>query len=277
MMAFFKMKFKAACIQTNTQNDLQENISTISLQVVKAADMGAEFITMPENAFFMSKNADELFLNSFYENQHPAILEMQELAAKLKIWILIGSVAVKIANSQKLANRSIVIDASGKIVTTYDKIHLYDVQVEGGETHRESSRFISGDKAEICKTPWCDIGLTICYDVRFPHLYRILAKSGAKIITVPAAFTKFTGQAHWHILLRARAIENACFIIAPAQTGTHPSQRQTFGHSLIIDPWGNILQDGDESETIIVAEIDTEIVDKIRKQLPSLQHDRDFA
>jgi predicted amidohydrolase len=271
------MKFNIACIQTNTQNDLQENISKISLQVSKAANMGADFVTMPENAFFMGKNAEELLLNSFFENEHPAILKMQELAAQLKIWILIGSVAVKIANSEKLANRSIVIDNSGKIVSTYDKIHLYDVQVEGEETHRESSRFVGGDKATICKTPWCDIGLTICYDVRFPHLYRKLAKSGAKIITVPSAFTKFTGQAHWHTLLKARAIENACFIAAPAQTGTHPSQRQTFGHSLIIDPWGDVLQDGGKSETIIIAEVDTEIVDKIRKQLPSLEHDRLFV
>jgi predicted amidohydrolase len=270
------MKFNIACIQTNTQNNLQENIAKISLQVSKAVNMGADFITVPENAFFMGINAEELLLNSFFENEHPAILKMQELAIQLKIWILIGSVAVKILNSEKLANRSIVIDSSGKIVSRYDKIHLYDVQVEGGETHRESSRFVGGDKTAICKTPWCDIGLTICYDVRFPHLYRKLAKSGAKIITVPSAFTKFTGQAHWHTLLKARAIENACFIIAPAQTGTHPSQRQTFGHSLIIDPWGNILQDGGEFETIIIAEIDTEVVDKIRKQLPSLEHDRLF-
>lgn len=270
------MKINIACIQTNTQNDLQENISKIATQVAKAANMGADFVTMPENAFFMGKNADELVLNSFFENEHPAILKMQELAEKLKIWILIGSVAVKIAHSEKLANRSIVIDTAGKIVTTYDKIHLYDVQVEGGETHRESSRFIGGDKAAICKTPWCDVGLTICYDLRFPHLYRKLAKSGAKIITVPSAFTQFTGQAHWHALLRARAIENACFIVSPAQTGIHPSARQTFGHSLIIDPWGNVLQDCGEAETVIVSEIDTEIVDKIRQQLPSLEHDRGF-
>jgi predicted amidohydrolase len=270
------MKFNIACVQTNTQNDMDYNISIAGLLINQAAGEGADLITTPENVFFMGNNAQELLDNAYYQDEHPAILKMQELADLLRVWILIGSVAVKVKNSDKLANRSIMINHKGQIIDIYDKIHLYDVKVSGGESHKESKRYLAGEKAVISKTKWCDIGMTVCYDLRFPHLYRKLSQSGAKIITVPSAFTKFTGKAHWHTLLQARAIENSCYIVAPAQTGKHPANRETFGHSLIIDPWGRILQDAGEEETTISCEIDLNVVGDVRKQLPSLEHDRKF-
>lgn len=270
------MKFNIACIQTNSQNDMKANIRDVSLQVHKAYVDGANIVATPENTFFMGGNSKELMENAFFQHKHPAILHMQELASKYDIWILLGSVAVKVEDSEKLANRSIMINPKGDIVKTYDKIHLYNAQVKGGETHTESKRYIAGGKAAICTTPWADIGMTICYDLRFPHLFRKLSQSGAKVITVPSAFTKLTGEAHWQTLLQARAIENTCYIIAPAQTGSHPANRATFGHSLIIDPWGRILNDAGTSENVIISEIDIKVADDVRKQLPSLEHDRNF-
>ncbi|MDA0782355.1 MAG: carbon-nitrogen hydrolase family protein [Rickettsiales bacterium] len=270
------MKFNIACLQTNSQNNMDYNISRTALLITQAKSDGADLVTTPENVFFMGQSAKELYENSYFQEEHPAVLKMQELANLEKIWILIGSVSVKLKNSEKLANRSIMINAKGDIAAAYDKIHLYDAAVTEGESHTESKRYEAGKKAVICNTKWCDIGMTVCYDLRFPHLFRSLAKSGAKVITVPSAFTRVTGQAHWHTLLRARAIENACFIVAPAQTGEHPANRKTFGHSLIIDPWGRILSDAGESETIIMSEIDLKVVSDVRKQLPSLEHDRNF-
>lgn len=269
------MKFNAACIQLNSGNNLKENISVIS-DFIKEAAKNSAFITLPENAFFMAANAEELFANSFKTDDHPAIKEICKLAKSLSKWILIGSVAVKIDGSKKLANRCLLINNNGEIEAHYDKIHLYDASVKGGESHSESSRFEGGKKAVIAQTPFGKIGLTICYDLRFPYLFRHLAKSGCEIITVPAAFTMFTGKAHWEVLLRARAIEAQSFIIAPAETGKHPSGRETYGHSLIINPWGEILSDGGIKTGISFAEIDTDKVQEIRDQLPSLMHDRDF-
>jgi len=169
------------------------NIDDVSVHIHNAAGDGADMITTPENSFFMGSSAKELFENAFFENKHPAILHMQELASKYNMWILIGSVAVKVENSHKFANRSIMINPKGDIAKTYDKIHLYNAQVKGGETHAESERYLAGGKTAICQSPWANIGMTICYDLRFPHLFRKLSQSGAKVITVPSAFTKLTG------------------------------------------------------------------------------------
>ncbi len=270
------MKFTSACVQLNCQNNMVENIAKAAAFITEASKQGADFIALPENAVFMSTGWDDLSNNLFYQEEHPALKEFQKLAKSLQKHILIGSLHIKLRNDEKIANRSFLIDSHGNISAQYDKIHLYDVSVKGGETHQESKRCISGKKPILAQTPWGKMGLTICYDVRFPYLYRNLAQAGAYFITVPAAFTKFTGEAHWHILLRARAIENSCYIIAPAQTGSHPNNRQTFGHSLIIDPWGRILADGAENEGIILAEIDTDLVEKTREQMPSLKHDKDI-
>lgn len=268
------MKFTAACIQVNSGNNMQENIDIANEYIAKAAGSGADFIALPENVSFMSAFPEELFDNSYLQGQHPALISFSKAAQKLKIWLLIGSLAVKIEGEKKLANRSFIINPDGEIAASYDKIHLFDTSVKGGETHKESDRFIAGDKAVIAGTPWGVCGMSICYDVRFPYLYRSLAKQGAGFITVPAAFTKFTGNAHWHVLLRARAIETGSYIIAPAQTGKHPSGRETYGHSLIVDPWGELLADGGVDVGFVMAEIDMEKPVQIRQQMPSLEHDR---
>jgi predicted amidohydrolase len=270
------MKFNVACIQLCTQNDLQTNIAQVAEFINEASGKGADLITLPENTAFMSANIEELRANTYTPEEHPALNTIRDSAAKLQKWILIGSLAVKVNHSEKLANRSFLINGKGDIQTYYDKIHLYNASISGGETHTESNRFIAGDKVALATTPWGKLGMTICYDLRFPNLFRKLAKSGADFIAVPSAFTHMTGQAHWHVLLRARAIENGCYIIAPAQTGSHPNNRRTYGHSLIVNPWGEIISDSGTNEGVTIAEIDTEMVRKIRQQLPSLEHDRDF-
>ncbi len=270
------MKFTAACIQLNTTNNMDINIKTASGFIREAASRGADFIALPENAAFMSAAPEELFANSWFGNEHPALLAFSKVAKQYRKWLLIGSLAIKLEGEKKLANRCYLINPEGLVVAHYDKIHLFDSSITGGETHKESDRFIAGDKAVTPETAWGKMGMTICYDVRFAHLFRKLAKDGAKFITVPAAFTNFTGEAHWHVLLRARAIETGSYIIAPAQTGQHPSGRKTFGHSLIIDPWGKILADGGTDTGIIMAEINIDEVSRVRQQMPSLEHDRMF-
>lgn len=269
-------KFKTACIQVNVGDDVEANIRHVSGFVREAAGKGADFITLPENVAMMPKDARELFAKSFHEKEHPAFAAFKNLAKELGKWLLIGSLAIRTEGQDKLVNRSYLIDPDGKVAEHYDKIHLYDVELGNGEVYRESQSYMSGKNMKKAKLPWGTLGMTICYDVRFPHLYRGLAKAGADFITVPAAFVKFTGRDHWHTLLRARAIENGCFIIAPALTGKHPSGRETFGHSQIIDPWGHILAEAKEEEAIIYADIDRARVDEVRKTMPSLIHDREF-
>jgi predicted amidohydrolase len=270
--------FIAACVQLNSQNNLTDNLEKINKFVSEAAQAGASFITLPENAFFMAENHVELFQHSPKMLQHNAIIVMQKLAQQHKIWLLFTLAVQADELADKLANRSVLISPEGEIASHYDKIHLFDANVKGDQTYQESKNAINGSKAVIADLPWGKLGQTICYDLRFPHLFRALAKNGAKFITVPAAFTYKTGQAHWHSLLRARAIENACYIIAPAQCGMHPKGRRTYGHSLIINPWGEILSEGtEEMEGVIVAKIEPEMVDDIRANLPSLNHDREFS
>jgi predicted amidohydrolase len=211
------------------------------------------------------------------EASHPALAAFREAAAKAGAWLLIGSIGVKVEGGERLANRSYLLDASGNIVATYDKIHMFDVDLAGGESYRESATFRPGDRAVLADTPWGLLGMTVCYDLRFPHLYRTLAQAGARFITIPAAFTRPTGSAHWHVLQRARAIETGCYIFAPAQCGEHTQGRKTYGHSLIVAPWGEVLADGGDDVGIISAEIDTAKIDEARRMVPSLQHDRPYA
>lgn len=282
---------KIACIQLTSSDNIAENTAKLQKMAAQAAASGAGLIVTPENSFFMEgveKGKRELYTMQ----DHPAVKASAEMARENKVFLLIGSIAVVPENGTDengsktyTYNRSILFNPDGEIAAYYDKIHLFDVEVGDGQVYRESAKVRSGDKAVLTTLPLIThpssllpkIGLTICYDLRFPQLFRTLAKAGANIIAVPAAFTKVTGEAHWHTLLRARAIETGSFIIAPAQTGTHPGGRQTFGHSLIVDPWGKIMADGGEGEGITTTKIDLEEVEKTRSRLPSLKHDREFT
>ena len=209
---------------------------------------------------------------------------LREVAQETGVWLLIGSLAVDLSREpgtaegeRRLANRSYLVDPGGAVVARYDKIHMFDVDLAGGESYRESNAFRPGGRAVLAETPWGVLGMTVCYDLRFPHLYRALAQAGADFLAIPSAFTVPTGKAHWHVLLRARAIENGCFVFAPAQWGEHAEGRRTYGHSLIVDPWGEVLADAGEGVGIVTARIDLAAIAKARRMVPSLQHDRPFT
>lgn len=210
------------------------------------------------------------------EDRDPALIAFRALAEELGLWLLIGSLPVKVGET-KTANRSFLLDPKGAIGARYDKIHLFDVELPSGESYRESNTVEGGASAVTADLPWGRIGLSVCYDLRFPQLYRTLAKRGAFLLTVPSAFTETTGKAHWHVLLRARAIENGAFVIAPAQGGLHANGRRTYGHSLIVSPWGQILAEGGIDPEVIIAEIDPDASAEARARIPSLQHDRDIG
>jgi predicted amidohydrolase len=268
--------FKVACIQTNSERDVAPNIEAVSGLVRQAHDQGADFILLPESVNMMEPKGRNVREKIAYEEDDVFLASFQKLAKDLGVWILLGSLLVRISDEQA-ANRSILINSNGDVVTRYDKIHMFDVDVGDGQSYRESKLYRPGESVIVTDTPWGSLGLTICYDVRFPYLYRALAHQGALFMTVPAAFTRVTGEAHWHVLLRARAIENGCFIFAPAQTGDHAEGRQTFGHSLIIDPWGTVLVDGGTDVGFVMAEIDPAQVAKARGKVPSLTHDRSLS
>lgn len=272
------MKF--SCVQITSGDLIAENIAMIAPMVQQAATEGANLIALPENAFLMA-TGQNFHDQVTSEAEHPGIQAAQNWAAKRGIWLLIGSIAVKDERGQlnsKYANREILISPEGKITARYDKIHLFDVSIPGGESHQESARFEHGNKAVVAAAGEAMLGLSICYDVRFPYLYRALAKAGAQVLTIPAAFTRFTGEkGGWHVLCRARAMETGCFVIAPAQCGTHSTQRQTYGHSLILNPWGEILAEAGEEPGIISAEINLAEVAQTRQVMPSLKHDREFT
>ncbi len=268
--------FRAACVQLRSSDDVNENIATASALIREAKAKGAQFIATPENTTLMAPDGGAKLERSFSESSDPALPAFRALAEELGVWLLIGSLAIKVSDT-KTANRSFLIDPKGAITARYDKIHLFDVDLPSGEKYRESNTVAGGDRAVLADLPWGKAGLTICYDLRFPRLYRKLAKAGAQILTVPSAFTETTGKAHWHVLLRARAIENGAFVIAPAQGGLHANGRRTYGHSLIVAPWGEILAEGGVDPGIIIADIDMAQVADARARVPSLQHDRDFV
>ncbi len=264
-----------SCIQLNSVPHLTENLKTAEGLIRKAKEDGAEMVVLPENVGCMARERKVKLAQAYTETEHPAVTLFASLARELKIWIVSGSLSIT-KTADKMANRSLMFNPFGAIVGRYDKIHLYDATPKPGEIYRESGEIVPGNKAVLVETPWGKIGLTICYDVRFPHLYRDLAKAGAVMLTVPAAFTETSGKAHWHTLLRARAIETGCFVFAAAQTGTHDGGRRTYGHSLIISPWGEILADGGEEVGIITVTIDLKKVAEARKAIPALKHDRDY-
>ena len=265
--------FKAACVQLRTGRNVQENIEAASALIRAAHGAGAQFIATPETTSLMELKADVLFATCVEEAKDPALLAFRQLAEELSVWLLVGSLALRVA-PDKVVNRSLLIGPDGSLKARYDKIHMFDVDLPGGESYRESKNYRAGTEAVIADLPWGRLGLSVCYDLRFPYLYRQLAKTGASFLTVPSAFTQKTGEAHWHVLLRARAIETGCFVIAPAQGGAHENGRQTYGHSLIISPWGEILAEAAQEPTFILAEIDPAKVAEARSRIPALDHDR---
>jgi predicted amidohydrolase len=268
--------FKVACIQLNAGRDIAPNIAGASALTREARAKGAQFILTPENTGMIEPKRSLLLEKAKPESDHPALPAFSSLAAELGAWLLIGSLQIKL-DAATCANRSYLFDDRGRIVARYDKIHMFDVDLVGGESYRESSRFRAGDRAVLAGTPWGKVGLTVCYDVRFAYLYRALAQAGASFLTVPSAFTVPTGRAHWETLLRARAIETGCFVFAPAQCGEHAEGRKTYGHSLIVSPWGDVLAEAGEEPGVIYADIDPAKVEDARRMIPSLRHDRRFG
>ncbi len=270
--------FCVACVQMNATADRQDNIDAITKGLQEAAQRGADVVALPENAGGMG--ADPMTLAGDADH-HPVLSACRSLAARLHIRVLVGSLAILRhdragENGPPLVNRGFWIDRDGAILCHYDKIHLFDADPPGGEKHRESDLYHGGDKAVIAPTPWGGWGMTICYDLRFPGLYRALAKGGAGYIGVPSAFTYSTGKAHWSTLVRARAIENGCFIIAPAQCGHHGPNRRTWGESMIVDPWGNVLARAGRDAQVISAIVDPRLIDKARRAVGALYNECDF-
>ena len=267
---------RVACIQLNAQSEVAPNLEVAADLVRQAhSGTGAGLIALPENAAMVVQGRDKVLARAQPEETHPALPVFRDLARETGAWILVGSLAIKLSDGS-VANRSYLIDGTGSVAAAYDKIHMFDVDLPQGESYRESATFRAGERAVLAETPWGGLGMTICYDLRFPYLFRGLAQAGARLITVPSAFTRQTGEAHWHVLLRARAIETGCFIVAPAQTGTHDEGRQTYGHSLIVSPWGDVLADGGDSVGIVSAELDLTAIDRARRAIPSLGKDRAF-
>lgn len=268
-------EFRVACVQTCTGTNPESNIRRLEALISQAAENGADFVLTPETCNFMPKGTDMRRAQMCAESEDTAVKSLSGLAARLNIHLLAGSLILA-GQGGKSVNRSLCFDAQGRVIGRYDKIHLFDVELENGEKHSESMHYDAGDQAVLADLPFGRLGMTVCYDVRFPALYRSLALQGADFISVPAAFTQTTGAAHWHVLLRARAIETGCFIFAPAQSGTHENGRKTYGHSLIVSPWGEILADAGLETGIVYADIKTEQIHTARRQIPALKHVRDF-
>lgn len=268
---------RAGLVQITAGDDPAENLPVTLGLIRAAAAEGAEFILTPEVTNIVSSNRKRQIEMLHPEDTDPSLATFRGEAKALGVWLLIGSLALKTDDPDgRFANRSFLIAPDGGIVARYDKIHMFDVEISESESYRESAGYRPGDRAVIADTPLGRIGLTICYDLRFPQLYRSLAKAGAQIITVPSAFSPVTGAAHWETLLRARAIETGCFILAPAQTGQHNDTRATYGHSLAVSPWGEVLADGGTLPGITMVDFDLADVERSRNRVPSLTHDRPF-
>ena len=267
--------FKAAMIQMRSGLAVGANVDAAVRLIGEAKAAGADYVLTPEMTNILAANREQLFAAAVEEQSDLALATLCELARKLGIYLHIGSLAIRIS-PDRAANRSFLIDPKGDILARYDKIHMFDVDLAGGESYRESRNYRPGELAVLTDIPWGRMGMTVCYDLRFPALYRALAEAGATMLAIPSAFTKQTGEAHWHVLLRSRAIENGCFVFAAAQGGKHENGRETFGHSLIVDPWGRIIAEAGTEPGITVAEIDPAEVANARARVPSLQHGRRF-
>ena len=273
---------RAALLQLNASDDPAANLLATRDLVARAVAAGAGFVLTPEvtNCVSASRTHQRAVLSP--ESQDRTLAGLCDAAARHGVWLLIGSLALKTDDPDgRFANRSFLIAPDGAIVARYDKIHMFDVEISETESYRESAGFRPGDRTALAQTPFGTVGLTICYDIRFAHLYRALAQAGAEILTVPAAFSPVTGAAHWEVLLRARAIETGCYVLAPAQTGTHPAgvgkPRQTWGHSMAVAPWGEVLADAGTEPGITCIDIDRAEVARARARVPALTHDRPFG
>ena len=272
---------KVAALQLCASDDPVANLALTLTMVQRAAEAGAQFIATPEvtNCVSSSRRRQNEVLALQEDDQ--TLAAMCAAAARFGVWISVGSLALKLPDDDRFTNRSFMIDPSGQIIAQYDKIHMFDVTLSETEQYRESDGYRAGGHAVIADTAFGKIGMTICYDIRFPHLYRGLAKSGASILLIPAAFAQPTGRAHWEVLLRARAIETGCFVIAAAQTGEHQTTqgrpRKTYGHSMIVSPWGEILADAGEDQGIIYADLDLSLVESTRARVPSILSNQSFS
>ena len=268
--------FVAAMVQMRTGLLPEPSLAQATTLIREAVAQGADYVQTPEVSNMMQLNRAALFEHLASEDDDISLKAYRALARELKIHLHVGSLALR-ATPERAVNRSFLIGPAGDILASYDKIHMFDIDLGNGESYRESANYQPGETAVISDLPWGRIGLTICYDVRFPALYRALAESGASFLAVPSAFTRKTGEAHWTTLLRARAIENGCFVFAAAQAGLHENKRETFGHSLIVDPWGVVLAEGGTEPGVVLATIDPAKVQSARKSIPSLQHGRRFS
>ncbi len=268
--------FTAAMIQMRTGLKPEPSLEQATALIRDAVKQGAQYVQTPEVSNMMQQNRTALFEHLKSQDDDESLKAYRALAKDLGIHLHIGSLAV-LATPDRAANRSFLIGPDGGVIASYDKIHMFDIDLGNGEIYRESANYQPGETAVITDLPWGRLGMTICYDLRFPALYRALAEAGASFLAIPSAFTKKTGEAHWHTLLRARAIENGCFVFAAAQGGLHENKRETFGHSLIVAPWGEVLAEGGTQPGVILAEIDPSKVEAARKSVPSLQHGRRFG
>ena len=268
---------KIACVQMTSAQDPAVNMPVIEARLRKAAALGAQLIALPETCVFMERGRKAMQARLTTQKDNPDVKQITALTAELGVHVLIGSMVLASDDTPKAVNRSLLLAPDGAVAAQYDKIHMFDVTLANGETHAESANYQPGNTLSLADIGGMKLGLSICYDVRFPTLYRRLAQAGADIISVPSAFTRPTRKAHWHILLRARAIETGCFIIAPAQVGAHENGRETYGHSLIVDPWGHVLAEAGDDDDMILADLDVSLVEKARAQIPALAHGRGFA
>jgi deaminated glutathione amidase len=267
--------FKVGLIQMRSGLDPAANLAAVLELIDQAKQAGADYVLTPEMTNILAIKRDHLFANIVAEENDPTLATLREVARELAIYVHIGSLAIK-ASAEKAANRSFLIDRKGEVAARYDKIHMFDVDLAGNESYRESSNYRPGELAVLADLPWGRLGMTVCYDLRFPALYRALAEAGASFLAIPSAFTRQTGEAHWHVLQRARAIENGCFVFAAAQGGKHENGRETFGHSLVVDPWGRVLAEGGIEPGVVMAEIKPAEVAVARGRVPSLHHGRRF-
>jgi predicted amidohydrolase len=267
--------FTAGLVQMRSGLSPQANLDVAARLIEEARSRGADYVLTPEMTNILEVKRERLFATIAPEETDATLAAFRELARKLGVFLHVGSLAIKVL-PEKAANRSFLIDRNGDILARYDKIHMFDVDLADGESYRESRSYRAGEIAVTADLPWGRLGLSVCYDLRFPSLYRALAEAGSSFLAIPSAFTKQTGAAHWHVLNRARAIENGAFVFAAAQGGKHENGRETFGHSLVIDPWGRILAEGGNEPSVILAVVDPAEVTAARAKIPSLQHGRRF-
>jgi predicted amidohydrolase len=267
--------FRVGLLQMRSGREPARNLDAAVALIREAKSAGADYVQTPEMTNILERNRESLFAAITPEEKDPSLAAFRTLAHELGLYVHVGSLAIEVL-PEKAVNRSFLIDPKGEIIARYDKIHMFDVDLAGGESYRESHSYRPGELAVAADLPWGRIGLTICYDLRFPALYRALAEAGASFIAIPSAFTQQTGEAHWHILTRARAIENGCFIFAAAQGGRHEHGRETFGHSIMVDPWGRVIAEGGSEPGVIMADVDPSLVATVRARIPSLQHGRRF-